>query len=97
MNQIICNAIHNKVRLSLSYLGVQRIVEPHAYGCTAKGSDVLRCYQTKGFHTSPNHHDWDLLTVSQIFGLRETEEHFLNARPGYKRYDSVMSRIYAQI
>jgi hypothetical protein len=97
MNRIIVDAIHNKEQLSLSYLGYRRIVEPHAYGCTIKGNEVLRCYQVQGGHTSDIPHNWELLSVSQIFGLSQTGEHFEHARPEYKRDDKAMSAIYAQL
>lgn len=97
MKQIISQAIHNKIRLSFSYDGLRRIVEPHAYGMTSKGNEVLRCFQVNGGHNSPNPHNWELLSASKIFGLSLTEEHFSSARPGYKRGDKAMSTIFAQL
>ncbi len=96
MNQTIVDAIHNKTRLSLSYFGVLRIVEPHAYGVTAEGKEVLRCYQVHG-NTAFDPQNWDLLVVAQISSIKDTGQQFLNPRPGYKEDDKAMEKIYAQL
>ncbi|KFN38235.1 hypothetical protein KN63_05030 [Smithella sp. F21] len=97
MNHTIINAIQQKKLLSLSYDGITRTVEPHAYGVSSKGNELLRCYQVRGGHGSEKPHDWDLLTVSKIVALTDTEEHFSGARPDYKRDDKAMQTIYAQL
>jgi hypothetical protein len=97
MNPILIESIHNKKVLSLSYDGLAREVEPHAYGVSTKGNDILRCYQTKGLHISEKPHDWDLLTVSKITNLRDAGSNFESPRHGYKRNDKAMVRIYAQL
>jgi hypothetical protein len=97
MNHTIINAIQQKKLLSLSYDGITRTVEPHAYGVSSKGNELLRCYQVKGDHNSDKPHVWDLLTVSKIIALTDTGEHFAGARPDYKRDDKAMQTIYAQL
>ncbi|WP_298267477.1 hypothetical protein [Geobacter sp.] len=97
MRNTIINAIRQKKKLSLRYDGVMRIVEPHAYGISKKGHELLRCYQVRGGHTSYTPHDWDLLKVSEITALTDTGEHFACARPDYRRDDKAMQTIYAQL
>jgi hypothetical protein len=97
MNHTIINAIRQKKKLSLRYDGVMRIVEPHAYGVSKKGNELLRCYQIRGGHNSYTPHDWDLLTVTEITVLTDTGQHFACARPDYNRDDKAMQTIYAQL
>ena len=96
MNQTIIDAIHNKKRLSFSNSGVLRTVKPQAYGVTIEGKEVLRCYQVHG-NTTFDSQNWELLDIAQISSICETQQHFLNPRPGYIRDDKTMEKIYAQI
>lgn len=98
MNQMLVGAINGRKVLSLTYDGLSRIVEPHTYGVSANGSELLRCYQISGMHRNPSGpHDWNLLTVSKIGSLAETGATFSTARPGYRRGDRAMARIYAEL
>ena len=73
MNHSIINAIQQKKLISLSYDGITRTVEPHAYGVSSKGNELLRCFQVKGDHNSDKPHVWDLLTVSKIIALTDNQ------------------------
>ncbi|MET3216069.1 UNVERIFIED_ORG: hypothetical protein ABIC48_003838 [Burkholderia territorii] len=79
------------------YDGYDRVVEPHAYGINDDGHYLLRCYQTAGGSRSGNPVDWKLLRTDKIGYLHETGALFQNARHDYKRNDSAMRRIYAQL
>ena len=96
MLQTIIAAIKNQQVLSLTYKGVQRVVEPHAVGTSRTGNDVLRCYQTAGGHAKGGH-EWDLLTLAKIENLASTGQNFVGARPGYSRGDKHMNTIYAEL
>ena len=97
MNQTIIQAIKETRLLSLTYKGLNRVVEPHAYGVSTAGNEILRCYQVEGGHTSEKHHNWDLLTVSKISSLSLHTSCFEGARPDYKRGDKAMTTIFAQL
>ena len=99
MNSIIVDAIRNRKVLSLTYEGIARTVEPHAYGVTTTGNEVLRCYQVEGVHRNKTGkpHDWDLLIVLKIHGLSAPGTTFSSARPGYKKGDKAMTTIYAEL
>lgn len=97
MNQAIINAIQNREQLTFSYDGFQRVVEPHTYGTTTTGKETLRAYQVQGGHASGHNEPWHLFTVAKMIGLRSTGVSFSGARPGYKRQDTAMQRIYAQL
>jgi len=97
MHNTIINAITNKTVLALTYKGIIREVEPHAYGRGTSGNDLLRCYQVAGGHTSEKPHTWDLLLTNEISELSDTGCPFASARPDYRRDDKAMSTIYAQL
>jgi hypothetical protein len=97
MNDTIINAIQHLEILSLTYDGIPREVEPHAYGISNKGNELLRCYQISGGHSSERPHEWELLTVSKISALANTGTRFSGPRPDYKRGDKAMATIYQEL
>jgi hypothetical protein len=48
MNGLIAAAIERRRLLKLVYSVGSRIVEPHVYGLTGCGKELLRCYQVAG-------------------------------------------------
>lgn len=98
MNQIIINAIRNKQTLSFTYDGQPRVVEPHTCGVTTTGKESLRGYQVQGGHASSHgNQPWHLFTASKMVGLQCNGNTFNGASQGYKRTDSAMQQIYAQL
>jgi hypothetical protein len=96
MKQIIIDAINNFQVLTFTYSGIPRVVEPHAFGLSRTGKAVLRCYQTHGGHITPGH-EWDLCDLSKISDLKVAGALFQIPRSGYRRGDSHMIRIFAQL
>ena len=97
MNPVIISAISDKQCLSFSYDGHQRIVEPHAYGITKNGNEILRAYQVQGGHVSYHSKNWHIFSLSKIKYLALSGMNFSGARQGYKRGDGAMSRIYEEL
>ena len=97
MNQAICDAIRNRYVLRFTYDGHPRIVEPHAYGLSRAGNEVMRCYQTGGTSRYSKVPDWKLMKVARIKFLTVTEEHFVGERPKYQRGDKGMSTIFCEL
>lgn len=98
MNQIIINAIRNQQTLSFTYDDQPRVVEPHTYGVTTTSKESLRAYQTQGGHASSHGNEpWHLFTVAKMIRLQCTGATFNGARQGYKKTDSVMQHVYAQL
>jgi hypothetical protein len=96
MKQIIIDAINNLQVLTFTYSGIDRVVEPHAIGISRTGKILLRCFQTLGGHITPGH-EWDLCELSKISNLNVTGDYFQIPRPGYKKNDSLMINILAQL
>lgn len=97
MNQIVIQAIRDHLTLEVRYHGYSRIVEPHAYGTNAKYQPLLRCYQISGGSESGERAGWKLLLLDEARGITATAQKFAGARPGYRRGDSAMQHILAQL
>lgn len=96
MNQIVIQAIKERITLELRYHGWSRIVEPHAYGRDKSGDEVLRCYQVTGGSVSGESSGWKLLKLQEISSLNIGDNGF-SPRRDYKRNDRDMTAIFVQI
>ena len=94
----LCEAIKNRSILELHYTAGTRIVEPHTYGASSQGNQLLRAFQSEGASSSGKPTDWKLLRVDRISNLIVLADTFQGPRPGYALNDSVMKGgIYAQL
>lgn len=96
MNSLIIKAIKERRLIQVYYDGGTRTIEPHCYGVSKAGKELLRLYQVGGYSSS-NSYDWKLFTVEKMNSIKILNETFDSPRYGYKRNDSVMRRIYAQL
>jgi hypothetical protein len=92
MNQTIIEAIVRRRRLRFVYSGRARLVEPQCYGIGTRGTQLLRVHQLEGGSQAE-----PLFDVSKISGLTLLDEHFNAPGPNYKRNDSAMKQIFAQL
>jgi len=92
MNQLIADAIGGKRRLRFVYNGKVRLVEPQCHGISATGTELLRAHQLQGgAQREP------LFDVAKISDLVVLDEQFQTPGPHYKKNDSAMRTIYAQL
>ena len=92
MNQLIVESIHKKQRLSFTYNGRRRVAEPQCYGIGTKGTELLRVHQMQGgTEREP------LFDVSKMLDLAVLDQHFTRPGPNYKKNDSAMKTIFAQL
>jgi hypothetical protein len=92
MNELLVAAIHEKRRLRCVYNGKARLVEPQCYGVGTKGTELLRVHQLQGgAEREP------LFAVSKIQDLEVLAEVFDLPGPNYKRGDSAIKVIFAQL
>ena len=85
-------AIREKRRLRFIYHDVVRLVEPQCHGIGHRGTELLRAYQLQGgTQREP------LFDVSKISNLQVLDERFEKPGPNYKRGDSAMREIFAQL
>lgn len=92
MNQVIVDAIHTRRRISFLYNGKARIAEPQCYGIGRRGTELLRVHQIQGgVQREP------LFDVSKMTDLVVLNDHFAQPGPNYKKNDSAMRIIFAQL
>ena len=95
MNSNICDAIENQFVIEFYYDGEIRVVEPHCYGVSSKGNEIVRGYQVGGYSSSGKM-GWKLYDLSKISDLVITSDTF-DPENGYKRGDSAMSSIFCEL
>lgn len=89
--QIFVEAIESKQRLACTYHGKPRVIEPQCYGIGRKGRELLRVHQVEGgVEAEP------LFFASDIGNVRVAGT-FAKPGPNYKRNDSAMASIFAQL
>ena len=93
MLNTIVSAVRNRHVLTFVYGGAKRIAEPHAVGVSKFGNDVMRCYLA-GEGQVPEGQEWMLCELAKISELVDTGTSFPGPRPGYKRGDKDMIRLY---
>jgi hypothetical protein len=91
-NQVLVRAIGQRRRLRFLYNGKARLVEPQCYGIGTKGTELLRVHQLRGGRERE-----PLFDVSKISELEVLDQAFDRAGPNYKKDDSAMKAIFAQL
>jgi hypothetical protein len=92
MNTTICNAIRERLVLTLNYDWGYRSVEPHVYGINSKGNELIRAYQVGGQSKSGENVGWKLFRVDEIKSLSASGTKFSGPRIGYNRQDKAMDQ-----
>ena len=95
MDSKIINAIKSQNVITFDYEEQPRTVEPHCYGITTKGNEVIRAYQIDGYSSS-GRMGWKLYDISKIEDLSVLDETF-EIEEGYKRGDKGMSEIFYEL
>jgi hypothetical protein len=92
MNELLLTAIRNKRRIHFVYHDKQRIAEPQCYGISTAGKEVVRVFQVDGGSQQE-----PLFEVAKMEQLVLSNELFEQPGPNYKRGDSAMSVIFAEL
>jgi hypothetical protein len=90
----ICEAIRARLVLEFDYDGRRRIVAPYCHGVTAKGDEVLRAVQLRGWSRSGGLGFGKLWMIRKISNPRSTGETFTPDDPDYNPHDSAMSLVH---
>jgi hypothetical protein len=94
MNELICRAIREHRVIEFYYDGGLRTAEPHCYGVSRQGNELLRAYQTAGYSESGQVVGWKLLRMDQLSQLVLAAERFADPRPQYNPNDKAMASVY---
>ena len=89
---LLIESLRSRRRLRFVYNGKLRLVEPQCYGIGTRGTVLLRTHQLEGGNQRE-----PLFDVSKIQALALLDETFDAPGPNYKRGDSAMATIYAQL
>lgn len=92
MNEVLVAAIQQKRRIRFLYNGKARLVEPQCYGIGTKGTELLRVHQLQGGQERE-----PLFAIAKIENLELLAEGFERPGPNYKRHDSAMRTVFAQL
>ncbi len=97
MNSPLCEAILQRKVIHFSYDGGYRIAEPHCYGTSRDGNELLRAYQIGGHSESGNPIGWKLFRLDELSSLSIREDSFSGPRPQYNPNDPAMASIYCRL
>ncbi len=97
MRERICAAIDGQRLLAFDYEGWPRTVEPHAYGESPEGHELLRAFQVSSTAEPAALLGWALFRVEAISGINVLDTVFAGPRPGYHRDDSDIRKIHCQL
>ncbi|HUG21448.1 WYL domain-containing protein [Piscinibacter sp.] len=93
----IGDAIRARRRLSFSYGGHPRVVEPHVHGVDATGHVALSAYQVRGGSQTDEPVGWKHFRLDDVRHLTVLDETFPDPRPGYNRADKTFMVVYSQL
>jgi len=96
MNGLIAAAIEQRRLLKLAYSAGSRIVEPHVYGRSGDGRELLRCYQLAGESASRERAGWKLLRAADIAVVEVLDIQFL-LRAGYNPDAPTICEVLARV
>jgi hypothetical protein len=94
---LICDAIRTRSVLEFDYHGLRRVVAPYCHGLSHRGVEVLRAVQLRGESSSGGLGFGKLWRVSELIGLRLSDEQFSPDDPHYNPDDRGMEAIHCRI
>ena len=97
MHALICEAILQRKVIHFYYDGGYRIAEPHCYGVSKNGDELLRAYQIGGHSKSGNPIGWKMFRLDELSTLSMREDTFLDPRPQYNPNDRAMASVYCRL
>ncbi|HZT03619.1 MAG TPA: hypothetical protein VFA39_15270 [Steroidobacteraceae bacterium] len=94
---LICEAIRKRALLEFEYHGGHRIVAPYCHGISARGIEVLRAVQVRGFSSSAGYGFGKLWAIRDIWDLQILDETFIPDDPDYNPNDRGMKQIHCRV
>lgn len=92
IDPLLLAAIRDRRRLRFRYNGRPRLVEPQCYGLGTRGTQLLRAHQLEGGEQAE-----PLFDVARIEALELLDATFDHPGPHYRRGDSAMASIFAEL
>lgn len=93
LESLICEAIRRRSLLMYEYGGLIRVVEPHLYGVTGAGAELLSGWLRPGYSRSDPQGGWRTWRVDRISSAQRLDHPFDGPRPGYNPGDPRLARV----
>ncbi|HEY0946751.1 MAG TPA: WYL domain-containing protein [Opitutaceae bacterium] len=101
LHALLVQAVTQRRVVTFNYDGRRRVVEPHAYGRSRKGHNLLRGFDVEAAAVEAGRakkaSGWALYSVDKMANVEVTERTFAEPRPGYRRGDRKMRRIHVEL
>jgi hypothetical protein len=94
VNEELARVVQEHRVVVFMYDGLLRTVEPHAYGLSSAGHELISGYQTAGFSYSSEQPGWRLYRVDRISAFSPTPYTFPHTRPGFNPHHPLMAIAY---
>jgi predicted DNA-binding transcriptional regulator YafY len=94
---VICDAIRARQLLIFGYRDAVRIVEPHLYGESAAGHEILSAWMRAGQSRSDPEGGWRTFRVDEIRELQILPEQFEAARPDFNPHEERMGSVFCAL
>ncbi|MCI0571512.1 MAG: WYL domain-containing protein [Myxococcaceae bacterium] len=95
MNEDIARAVREHRVIVFLYDGLLRTVEPHAYGLSSAGHELLSAFQTAGFSSSSEAPGWRLYRVDRMSAFAVTPYTFGPTREGFNPQHPLLALVFA--
>jgi WYL domain-containing protein len=97
MNVAFCDAIRARRLVRFAYGGYERVIEPHAYGITRDGHELLTGWLVSGWSASAPGQGWLTYRIDQISDAVATSQSFTAPRRRYRFNDPRLQAVYCQL
>lgn len=94
---IVCDAISKRLRVSFTYLGRRRTVEPHLCGRTGAGEEMLLAYLVGGYSLSGSPLGWRNYRLTKVRDVEILKDGFGGTRPGFNPHDPRFAVVYCRL
>jgi hypothetical protein len=93
----ICEAIRGRRLLMFAYKDLVRVVEPHVYGLTSEGNELLNGWMRPGYSRTSPEGGWRNWRVDEISHLTLLPDGFDGPRPDYNPHDARMHEVVCSL
>jgi predicted DNA-binding transcriptional regulator YafY len=97
MNSLISKAIQEMKLLEFYYDGFYRKVEPHTYGISKSGNEMLIAFQIRGGSKEGSFHNWKQFKVDKMERINILDQTFEKPRPDYIKGDKKIKLIFCEL
>ena len=87
MDPRLCDAIAHRQLVMFGYGGTVRVVEPHLYGASAAGDELLSAWLRPGWSQADPDGGWRMYRLDAVVDLQALPERFDAPRPDFNPRD----------